>query len=973
MISVSDLSSTLNANDSFSYSTETELIVLIEQDKAKRFFIQFTNSKGNFVEPNISLFRGKRRDLIEEYLNILRWNQFNFSWGTEQANYVYCDENPDFIRRLFISDFPIWFGKQKKLLSVEFDDSSNEKNIKTCDFFLKITKNEEESSILDFAPTLKVDGDFVEKFTFLNGTFVVVKNKLYNANLTNSNYDFVEKFRGQLPASDFQSALTIFASHFPDAKIAFADYTVFTADQQTAQRALQFNSIDEDGNLNIKFLWSFEGFDPEFITSKKPQSIVQVRDDFKQIIKTPVSYAELSPVHLVIEGRLRQTAKNYQLNYQCYFEDDDVFIPMELASAFLTENLGFLSANYQLFGTDALKKYKLKTAKPKISFKVKSGINFFESLCTIDVEGQEFSFDEAAKLYEENNFIPLNDGSKAIVDHSFFAKLQRLLGKKNKNGTYNLSFFDMPFIQQLVDAKISGEGFDVSKKIFEGFNSIGQEVSLEDCELNGRLRGYQNYGVKWMKYLAQNNLGGCLADDMGLGKTVQVIALLREVIGSCSVNNSKSDNSESKNQLPSIIVVPKSLVSNWQSEFQKFAPQINLYVYYGGERNFEEIKNHQVVITTYAVLRNDIQQLQDLEFNFAILDEIQTIKNLSSQITKAAMLINAKHRFGLSGTPMENHLGEIYSIFRFINPPMFGSEGEFSKQFMTPIQKNGDEHAAKILACKLNPFILRRLKKDVATELPEKTENILYVQMNDEQTKLYEQRRKYYEEAIKGELKKSAEKSNGNNSTSGNSSENGIGKAGFLVLQGLTELRQLATCPETKSDGSVEGSKWELLVNGISDLAESGHKCLIFTNFISCVETISQKLTELGIEHLTMTGATNDRASLVKKFQNDENCKAFIMTLKTGGVGLNLTAADYVYIVDPWWNTSAEQQAIDRTHRIGQTKNVFCYRIIAKNTIEEKILELQNRKKDLFASVISTDSQAMKNLTVEDINYLLEK
>ena len=969
MISVSDLSSTLNANDSFSYSTESELIVLIEQDKAKRFFIQFTNSKGNFVEPNISLFRGKRRDLIEEYLNILRWNQFNFSWGTEQANYVYCDENPDFIRRLFISDFPIWFGQQKKLLSVEFDDSSNEKNIKTCDFFLKITKNEEESSILDFAPTLKVDGDFVEKFTFLNGTFVVVKNKLYNANLTNSNYDFVEKFRGQLPASDFQSALTIFASHFPDAKIAFADYTVFTADQQTAQRALQFNSIDEDGNLNIKFLWSFEGFDPEFITSKKPQSIVQVRDDFKQIIKTPVSYAELSPVHLVIEGRLRQTAKNYQLNYQCYFEDDDVFIPMELASAFLTENLGFLSANYQLFGTDALKKYKLKTANPKISFKVKSGINFFESLCTIDVEGQEFSFDEAAKLYEENNFIPLNDGSKAIVDHSFFAKLQRLLGKKNKNGTYNLSFFDMPFIQQLVDAKISGEGFDVSKKIFEGFNSIGQEVSLEDCELNGRLRGYQNYGVKWMKYLAQNNLGGCLADDMGLGKTVQVIALLREMIA----NTADSTKDDENHSLPSIIVVPKSLVSNWQSEFQKFAPQINLYVYYGGERNFEEIKNHQVVITTYAVLRNDIQQLQDLEFDFAILDEIQTIKNLSSQITKAAMLINAKHRFGLSGTPMENHLGEIYSIFRFINPPMFGSEGEFSKQFMTPIQKNGDEHAAKILACKLNPFILRRLKKDVATELPEKTENILYVQMNDEQTKLYEQRRKYYEEAIKGELKKSAEKSNGNNSTSGNSSVNGIGKAGFLVLQGLTELRQLATCPETKSDGSVEGSKWELLVNGISDLAESGHKCLIFTNFISCVETISQKLTELGIEHLTMTGATNDRASLVNKFQNDENCKAFIMTLKTGGVGLNLTAADYVYIVDPWWNTSAEQQAIDRTHRIGQTKNVFCYRIIAKNTIEEKILELQNRKKDLFASVISTDSQAMKNLTVEDINYLLEK
>ena len=255
---------------------------------------------------------------------------------------------------------------------------------------------------------------------------------------------------------------------------------------------------------------------------------------------------------------------------------------------------------------------------------------------------------------------------------------------------------------------------------------------------------------------------------------------------------------------------------------------------------------------------------------------------------------------------------------------------------------------------------MRRLKKEVAKELPEKTEQILYVELSDEQRTLYESRREYFEKVISKELESQKGKE-------------GLGNAGFVVLQGLTELRQLASCPESKSDGQIQSSKWDVLISGLTELAENGHKCLVFTNFISCIESISQKLEENGIEHLVMTGATNNRSELVKKFKNDSRYKVFLMTLKTGGVGLNLTEADYVYIIDPWWNTSAEQQAIDRTHRIGQSKNVFCYRMIAKNTIEEKILELQNRKKDLFAQVISSDTQLMKKLTVEDIDYLLKK
>ena len=406
---------------------------------------------------------------------------------------------------------------------------------------------------------------------------------------------------------------------------------------------------------------------------------------------------------------------------------------------------------------------------------------------------------------------------------------------------------------------------------------------------------------------------------------------------------------------PSLIVVPKSLVSNWQEEIRRFAPELDTGVYYGQQRSLEEALTHSVILTTYAIVRNDIEELQKLEFEFVILDEAQSIKNTSSNISKAAMLLTGRHRFALSGTPMENNLGELYSLFRFLNPTMFGGATEFNRNYLNPIQKEGDAESARELSKKISPFILRRLKGDVAKELPEKSEEILYVDMSPEQAALYEQRRFFYQQAIDGEIK-----------------DKGFSKATFSILQGLLELRQIATVPESKTDGEIASAKWETLLTHLGDVVGSGHKCLVFSNFLGAVDEISSRLDEEGIGHLVMTGATNNRAALVKQFQTDPDCKVFVMTLKTGGVGLNLTAADYVYILDPWWNRSAEMQAIDRTHRIGQVKNVFCYRIIARGTIEEKILELQQHKKDLFDSVISADSQMVKKLTAEDVDFLLE-
>ena len=954
MISISDFQNSFTKSEPAGTNADNQekFFGSIDFDKQKRAFFSFTTvTKDSRIAA--ACFSGINREVVELYLKLTQKNAMSFSWLDEELGKLYLDENPYFTDLLFKSDFEFILGGKTPLsvakndeklnvtLKIEKDDIAENKD--------ETETNSENTGSQDFFElSVLVDGE-KKNFKPLTQDFVIIDKTIFHCQNLGSQYRQILKFNGTLTEENLSSVLTLFVSNFP--QIEFFSYTLSLnyAEQKKAEPTIQFHSVDEEGTLNLRFFWSLENFSPDFISQFYPEKAAVYSKDLKSVSIFPIVYDSF---HFLgnFQNMLSQVAKKYQLENTSVFSENSVFIGKELAAAFLTEKLSYLSQNFRLFGTDALKKFKLKVVSPKVNFNLKSGINFFESLCDVEIGEQKFSFEDAISLYEKNNFIPLNDGSKAIIDKGFFQNLKKILGKKDKAGNYKISFFDLPFIQQILDAKVSGEGFETSRKIFEGFNSIN-ENQLASCELNGKLRNYQSYGVKWMSYLAKNNLGGCLADDMGLGKTVQVIALL---------NQMRQENPEEFDSKPSIIIVPKSLISNWESEFKHFAPEFDLFVYYGADRNIEEISKHQIIITTYAVTRIDIEKLQEIEFNFAILDEIQAIKNTASQVTKAVMLLNASHRFGLSGTPMENHLGELYSIFRFINPPMFGSVNDFNEKYLNPIQKDGDQQAAKQLSSKLNPFILRRLKKEVAKELPDKTEQILYVELSDEQKKLYESRREYFEKVITKELE-------------GQKGKEGLGNAGFVVLQGLTELRQLASCPESKTDGQIQSSKWDVLISGLTELAENGHKCLVFTNFISCIESISQQLEENGIEHLVMTGATNNRSEIVKKFKTDSRYKVFLMTLKTGGVGLNLTEADYVYIIDPWWNTSAEQQAIDRTHRIGQTKNVFCYRMIAKNTIEEKILELQNRKKDLFAQVISSDTQLMKKLTVEDIDYLLKK
>jgi superfamily II DNA or RNA helicase len=932
-------------------------VFYLDTDKDNRVYLHLKSKNGKNI-PFSSLFLDYKPLLVENdspsymlYSCIeaaCRLHTTVLSWTAETGDALYLDENDSLADALFSSGCPVFSGSGKQSLTVSFSDDADSGG----SLLLEIKEQQAESSgttVYTIRPVFRAADGLHRHVQALSPHFIAADNVVYRCPDAGAFYNRLSSFSGSTGKKELEQCLSLFTSFFPKTGMLSAGRQYVLLPPQHAERALQFRGLDDEGNLCLSFRWYHEPFDASFISDNKPASVVRINDEAHRIERYDLLYDDAGISQAGIEQLLRTTAKEHadELDAECmpYMADGkELYVSAALALPFLSEHLGDLVKSYRLFGTDTLSKYKLRTVKPKTTLSLSSGIDFFDTKCLVDIAGQTFTLGEAYRQYEEHRYIPLSDGTRAIIAPEYFVRLKRLLGRESKNGDYKLSFFDLPLIDKLIDAKTEGDGTRLCREFYEGFNTINKRT-LPPTVLNGRLRDYQKYGAKWLSYLAGHNLGGCLADDMGLGKTIQTISLLASAY-ECS----------GRETLPSLVVMPKSLIANWQEELSRFAPELDVYVYYGVERNLPQALHHQIILTTYALVRNDIEKLQKITFEYIILDEVQAIKNSSSQASKSAVLLNGRHHFALSGTPMENNVGELYSLFRFLNPAMFGTAADFNRKFLGPIQKNGDIQAAGDLGAKIRPFILRRLKQDVAKELPERTEQVCFVDMNGEQAQLYERQRKFYQEIINNEI-----------------AQKGFEKSTFSILQALLELRQLATVPESKTDGEIVSAKWDVLIDHISEITESGHRCLVFSNFLASLDAVSQRLESQNTAHLVMTGATANRAELVKKFQQDETYKVFLMTLKTGGVGLNLTGADYVYILDPWWNRSAEQQAIDRTHRIGQTKNVFCYRLIARNTIEEKILELQQKKADLCASVIATDSQMMKKLTSDDINYLLRE
>ncbi|MCH8045027.1 MAG: SNF2 helicase associated domain-containing protein [Planctomycetes bacterium] len=585
------------------------------------------------------------------------------------------------------------------------------------------------------------------------------------------------------------------------------------------------------------------------------------------------------------------------------------------------------------------------------SFKlsVTSGVDWFELDGQLDFDGLSASLPDLLKaVRNKDQYIRLDDGSQGMLPEAWLKKYGYLAEMAQGEGD-TLRF--APSQALLLDALLSAQDeVQVDRPFAALRDKLRRFNGVKPCDeprgFRGELRQYQKEGLGWLHFLREMRLGGCLADDMGLGKTVQVLALLE----SRRVRRLKKD----EHRKPSLVVVPKSLVFNWIDEAARFTPELRMLNYTGTDRKsrLEESDGFDVLITTYGTLRRDVVTLKDMPLDYAILDESQAIKNQTSQAAKASRLINAEHRLAMTGTPIENHLGELWSLFEFLNPGMLGRSTAFKR--LTSGEKDADSLAH--LASGLRPFMLRRTKDQVLTELPKKTEQTLLCDMSPKQRKEYDALRDYYRINLSDRVKKM-----------------GLKKSKIHVLEALLRLRQAACHPGLldKTKTKELSPKLDVLLEQVREVIAEGHKALVFSQFTSLLSIVRGHLDAENITYEYLDGRTHKREDKVKRFQTDPDCPLFLISLKAGGHGLNLTAADYVFILDPWWNPAVEAQAIDRVHRIGQTRPVFAYRIICRDTVEDKILELQKSKRNLADAIISADSSLLRTLNAADLEMLL--
>ena len=560
------------------------------------------------------------------------------------------------------------------------------------------------------------------------------------------------------------------------------------------------------------------------------------------------------------------------------------------------------------------------------------------------------------KKYILNNIreFELPNGEIAILPEEWFARYRGLLPFGKDHGNH-IRFEKHHFT--LLQNSIQ----EVDKGVREKYLELGQaekEDIVLPSKLKAKLRSYQEEGFRWMYGLYKNGLGGCLADDMGLGKTLQTLTLLLKLKRTQQAIQTKNPAShpgqldifsavEEKNetdQAASLVVLPTSLVHNWYNEIAKFTPSLRVYKYVGIQRKkVEDISKiagfYDVILTTYGTLRNDSDQLSKTTFFYLVLDESQSVKNSDSKTYKALMEMQARHRLVITGTPIENSLSDLWSQMNFLNPGLLGSLPFFRRAFITPIEKHASKEQQEKLQLMIRPFVLRRTKREVASDLPPLMEETRICPMVDEQQKLYDTEKSVIRNTILSAIEK-----------------DGINKSAFVVLQGLTRLRQLANHPSLFKENAGEGSgKYKEIFRMLHYLVAEKHKVLIFSSFVTHLELIEKGIQKEKWKYSKLTGQTVKREEVISQFQNSPENRIFLISLKAGGVGLNLVEADYVFILDPWWNPAAENQAINRAHRIGQDKHVFVYRFITENSIEEKIQKLKERKSSLADAFINSN------------------
>lgn len=610
-----------------------------------------------------------------------------------------------------------------------------------------------------------------------------------------------------------------------------------------------------------------------------------------------------------------------------------------------------IDRNIPVYGMDQMKHFRYNTHVPVVKVEHKgNGIDWFDLHIEVSYGDQKIAVADLQKaLLNKQPYLLLKDGTLGMIPDEWQQKFGLLLkiGHFNKE-QLRLSKLHWTLAQELQD------GDQLVKQIitpdyiakWEQLQQNGHTLFNVPATLNASLRDYQKAGFEWMCLLDEMQWGGCLADDMGLGKTLQTISFLHYQV-------------EKYPHDTHLVVCPTSLMYNWQSELQKFSPNLGYRIYHGPSRNFDEaeFKNTRIIITSYGTVRSDLEQLAAFKFGYIVCDESQVIKNASSQVAKAVLQLQSRNRLILSGTPIQNNTFDLYTQMHFINPGLLGNKEFFRSEFAMPIDKFGDKEIAGRLRKMIYPFLLRRTKEQVAKDLPPKTEITLWCEMEEEQRRIYDEYKNHYRSSLLERIEK-----------------DGVGSSAMYILEGLTRLRQICNAPQLVKDGNHSTTESVKLKELMEEIKENigVHKALVFSQFTGMLQLIAEEMKKEGIHFFYLDGATKaeDRQVLVQRFQEEKDVHVFLISLKAGGVGLTLTAADYVYLVDPWWNPAAEQQAIDRAHRIGQQQKVFAYKMICRDSVEEKILALQQRKKALAEDLISEESGFVKALTTDDIAFL---
>jgi non-specific serine/threonine protein kinase len=733
----------------------------------------------------------------------------------------------------------------------------------------------------------------------------------------------------------------------------------------TSHLAFRYNFMTKEYGLELTFDYGKVQFGVDEKINRKSKLEFNTLDDIVIHQYQRDFSAERNLLNFIATmGLVRGSGKTFHL---LDMERTTPYLMLE----WLIKNASLLKSNGISLGELEFEDKKISTAIPELQLNLKQINDWFDIYGVIEVDGYTIPFYSlAGYIRDYNRLYPLPNGTFFLIPEEWMERYQALfqIAKVRKNGM-RLNKSQFPILQNLSFDKADEE---TQEALAQDFKDIDYSTPKS---LKAKLRPYQIEGVKWLIHLYHNQLGACLADDMGLGKTLQTIAMLlyaKEQKAKHAENGKAKSTYDGKqlsmfnthlaaledfSPLNSMVILPASLVFNWEEEVKKFAPHLNIYRHVGSKRHkkAELLTGFDILLTTYHTALKDINLLQDLVFEYVVLDESQQIKNKDSKIFKAINKLQANHKISLSGTPIENSLSDLWSQMQFINPELLGNFTFFKKEFIIPIERQNDEIQKERLKSLIAPYLLRRTKESVAKDLPDLTYRVFYSEMSTKQKKLYEK-----------------EKSAARNYLLENFNKKDI-KFSNLVLNTLMKLRQIANHPLLVSEEyDYPSGKFADILHHLETIQKGGHKTLIFSQFVSHLKLFKAHFQTQNWQYSWLTGGNTqkERQRAIKSFQNEEAIKAFLISLKAGGTGLNLTAADYVFITDPWWNPSAERQAIARAHRIGQTKNVIAIKFITKDSIEEKILKLQERKRQLAEDIIENNEKIQFNK--KDLAFLLE-